>query len=280
MLCRTFAGKSYSFMEAKKRVIHILWTGGLDSTYRIVELSKRDCVIQPHYVPTDATFRKYELRAIESITSILTENDKTKATFLPLIVVNEKDIPRFPDIQFAWDKLQETRQFKSGQYQMLARYARHNKLQLEIGIQFSKNGSVVKVLDESCLINHPLYDDVMLVDPIKGKENYAGYTLFRDFLFPKSLFHKLKNEEVEELKTEGYSLVLKNVWSCFSPNFGLPCGHCFACRCAKAEGVGYMIPVTGNMLGYLRKRGGRTLRKILPPRVFELVKEHILKPLI
>lgn len=266
-------------METKKRMVHILWTGGLDSTYRVVELSKQDCIIQPHYITTDALFRKYELSAIESITMLLKENEKTIATILPPIIVNEKDIPKYPDIKFAWAMLQDKKNFKSGQYQMLARYARQSKLKMELGIQFSKNGSLVKILDESELISHPQYNDVMLIDPVKGQENYASYILFRDFLFPKSLFHKMKNEEVEVLKKEGYDLVLKNVWSCFSPIWGLPCGHCFACRCAKKEGVGDMIPVIGNMLGWARMAGGKSLRKILPSKAYERIR-YIIKKII
>ena len=37
-------------MTKEKRIVNIFWTGGLDSTFRIVELSQRQCTIQPYYI--------------------------------------------------------------------------------------------------------------------------------------------------------------------------------------------------------------------------------------
>lgn len=64
----------------KKREVHILWTGGLDSTYRVVELSKTDCVIHPHYIIiTSRRTVSNELRSISDITAILNSDKRTRA---------------------------------------------------------------------------------------------------------------------------------------------------------------------------------------------------------
>lgn len=261
------------------RIVHILWTGGLDSTYRVVELSRQKCVIQPHYILTSRRTVENELRAIREITAILNSDKRTIAQLLPVEIFSKYDLEEYPDIQMAWDLLHEKKDFKSRQYPLLTRYARQKKLKLEMGIQFSANGSVVKVVDESCLMDCPDDGDVMMIDPVKGSHEWASFTMFQDFLFPKSLYHKSKVDEIEELKRLGYETVLKKVWSCFWPVFGMPCGHCFACQSAMQEGAGELIPKVGYMLGSIRlyynkilRRLKKLLKRILPQRVYKVLR--------
>ena len=261
------------------RIVHIFWTGGLDSTYRVVELSRKECVIQPHYIITSRRTVENELKAISEITTILNSDKRTIAKLLPVETFPKTELEVYPDIQSAWDLLHELKDFKSQQYPLLTRYARQKKLKLEMGIQFSENGSVVKVVDQSYLIDCPDNDDVMMIDPEKGSHEWASFTLFKDFLYPKSLYHKTKAEEIEELKNWGYDKVLKKVWTCFNPVLGMPCGHCFACNSARKEGAGMMVPLTGYILGGIRLYYQKTLRltkkilrRILPQKVYNMLR--------
>ena len=261
------------------RIVHILWTGGLDSTYRMVELSREKCVIQPHYVIVDRKNIKNELKAIHEITTILNNDKRTIAEIRPVETFSKYDLVEYPDIQSAWEMLHEKKNFKSKQYPLLTRYARQKKLKLEMGIQFSKGGTVAKVIDESYLVDCPDDDEVMMIDPEKGSIEWASYTLFQDFRFPKSLYHKTKREEIEELKRLGYDKVLEKVWTCFTPVLGMPCGHCFACRSAIYEGAGELIPKAGYILGGIRlyfykilRRFKKLLKRILPQKVYNVLR--------
>ena len=256
----------------EKREVHILWTGGLDSTYRVVELSKTDCVIHPHYIIiTSRRTVENELKAMSEITTLLNGDKRTIAKLLPVETFPMSELETYADIQSAWELLHERKKFNSTQYPLLARYARQKKLKLEMGIQFSENGSVAEIIDESYLMDCPDNDDVMMMNPVKGSQEWASLTLFQDFLFPKSLYHKTKAEEIEELKNQGYDKVLKKVWTCFSPVLGIPCGHCFACESARKEGAGMMVPFVGYVLGGLRlyygkvrKNTKKLLKRLLP----------------
>lgn len=262
----------------ENRIVHIFWTGGLDSTYRMVELSRKECVIQPHYIITSRKSVDQELRAMAKILSLLQSDKRTIAKIQPLALFSKGDLVDYLDIQSAYDYLHENKDFKSGQYRLLARYARQKKLKLEMGIQFSGNGSVVKVIDESVLVDCPDNSDVMMIDPVKGSHEWASFTLFQDFLFPKSLYHKTKIEEIEELKQLDYNKVLKSVWSCFSPVLGMPCGHCFACKSSMQESAGMMVPFVGYVLGGIRlysqkalRRSKKLLKRLLPQRLIKLL---------
>ena len=246
----------------QKRDVHILWTGGLDSTYRVVELSQTDCVIHPHYIIiTGRGTVENELRAISDITAILNSDKRTIAKLLPVETIPMSEVEVYGDIQSAWELLHKNKKFNSTQYPLLARYARQKQLKMEMGIQFSGNGSVAEIVDESYLVDCPDSDDVLMIDPLKGSQEWASYTMFKDFLFPKSLYHKTKREEVEELKAQGYDKVLKKVWTCFNPVFGMPCGHCFPCKSAMKEGAGMMVPFVGYVLGGLRLYYNKLLKR-------------------
>lgn len=254
----------------EKREVHILWTGGMESTYRVVELSKTDCVIQPHYIIYKYRGKRkskdYELRAIRKITEILKKDDRTRATIMPPIIYdfNVQDaIEYYPDIREAGVILEKMKGYVSRQYLMFSCYARHENLKLEAGVRFSSHGSIGRVVDTSFLVRHPQYDDILMIDPEKGKEEWASYTIFKDFYFPKSLYHKEKSDEASELLNDGYREVVKNVWSCYDPIFGMPCGHCSPCRGAKLEGTGYLIPFMGNFLGAIRWRMTNFSKKVL-----------------
>jgi len=230
-------------MASERRRINILWTGGMDSTFRVVELSKCQCIIQPYYIAIG--HRKslhHELHAIEKISMILRNDKRTKAELLDPIIVNEKEIARDNDIFDSWLRLMKG---KSWQYHVLAKFVNQHHLEMEMGLQFSPNGSVAKTIDETLLIPHsdPNYN-VLVID--KTRANQDTMTIFGSFCFPKSLFHKTKRDEIDILCREGYEKVVKHVWFCFHPIWGYPCGQCAPCISYEKEGV--KISRIGKML--------------------------------
>lgn len=225
------------------RKICILWTGGMDSTFRVVELSRCWCTIQPYYIVIGK--RKsllHELNAIKTISQILRKDKRTKAELLDPIVVDEYEIGRDTETFDSWVRLMRG---KSWQYYLLAKYANQYHLEMEMGLQFSPNGTVANVIDESLLVHHPDSNyDVLVID--KNRADQDTLTVFGRFCFPKSLFHKSKKEEIDTLRRDGYEEVLKHVWFCFFPNWGFPCGHCPPCHSYEKEGV--RLPFIGKLL--------------------------------
>ncbi len=229
----------------EERHINILWTGGLDSTYRMVELSRRPCIVQPYYVLDNRASQKQELHAMESILRLLREDKKTRATLLDTIHVNEESLSTDYQILDSWLRLFPGRGTRSKQYYYLAIFAEQHHLHLEIGIQFSPNGTVAKAIDEPLLIPHPDADyDALMIDHSRADQDTIN--LFGHFYFPKSLYHKMKNEEVEDMQAMGAGEIIKHIWFCLTPIMGHPCGHCLPCRSTEKEGE--KIPITGKIL--------------------------------
>lgn len=63
-------------MNNENKVVNILWTGGWDSTYRIVELFREQVQIQPIYCcdPSRGSMQK-EVETMEKIRGALLEKD-------------------------------------------------------------------------------------------------------------------------------------------------------------------------------------------------------------
>lgn len=250
--------------------INILWTGGLDSTFRVVELSRYSCTIQPYYIVIGK--RKSlanELKAIKTISKILRKDKRTQAKLLDPIIVNEQDIPRDPTTFDSWFRLMRG---MSWQYYILAKYANLHKLEIEMGIQFSPNGSVARCIDESLLIPHPNSNyDVMIID--KNRAEQDAINVFGSFCFPKSLYHKTKKEEVEILRADGYGEVVNHVWFCFKPIFGFPCGHCAPCISSEIEGI--KIPRIGKILYSITNKSKKNKEKLTLKLNYEYTIENV-----
>lgn len=240
-------------MANEGRKINIFWTGGLDSTFRVVELSRYQCTIQPYYIMMEKRLSMHhELKAIETITRILRNDKRTKARLLDPILVEEYDIPRDTETFDSWVRMMRG---KSWQYYLLAKYANQYHLEMEMGIQFSPIGSIAMFIDEALLISHPDSNyNVKIIDKTRASKDTL--TVFGNFCFPESLYHKNKSEEINILRQEGYGEIVKHVWFCFDPLWGYPCGHCSPCISFEKEGV--RLPYMGKMLfrirGFFKKK--------------------------
>lgn len=230
-------------MIAEGRNINILWTGGMDSTFRIVELSQCQCTIQPYYIIMEK--RKslhHELKAIEIISRIIRKDKRTQAKLLDPIVVSEQEIPRDTNMFDSWYRLMKG---KSWQYYILAKYVNQHHLEMEMGLQFSPNGTVATSIDETLLVPYPDPNyNVQIID--KTRANQDTLNIFGSFCFPMSLFHKTKREEIDILLKKGYGKVVKHVWFCFNPIWGYPCGQCAPCISYEKEGM--RLPRIGKVL--------------------------------
>ncbi len=222
-------------MEKNRKVIcetpiQLLWTGGWDSSFRLVELSRMPVTVQPIYLFGDGRRSKsYELRAMQEILELLWNHSETRAEILPLKMVDIATVPQNQRITDAYNNI--TKQHKLGsQYEWIARYAAINPgVELcsekphDLGIGYMqtlivKEGRICQTHDVHEFRVESDSEDVMCIlgnvfFPIKGKTE-------RDML-------NLINQW-------GYKDVMSHIWFCHAPLNGAPCGMCRPC-CEKVE---------------------------------------------
>lgn len=213
-------------MKTDPQPFDVLWTGGWDSTYRILYLTlvKRH-IVQPHYIlDRDRASARCELGVMEKLRSSANARRGSEAIRAPRIAKLE-DIPLAEEAAARADQL--SRRHGIGvQYVALSEYARQQGIPtLELGIHVDdKAWAVAK--ETAPETAHPTDD---------------SYRLFERFTFP--LLDTTKLEMRERAKRYGFLDLLEQTWFCHIPTrSGQPCGFCNPCRWTAEEGLAYRLP--------------------------------------
>ena len=234
-----------------KRIVNILWTGGLDSSFRVIELSQMNVIIQPYYISDPVRkSQSYELNAIKKITKIIRTHSQTKATLLDVKIIQLNEIPSDSNITDTFNLLHE-KYIIGHQYDLIARYAHHNDIRFEMGLEKSDRSKAINCLKSECKLSPYIDGDykVYRVDPDGSTK--AGIILFSNIDLPMSLWNLTKPEEIERIKELGHLNTVKHTWFCHFPVFGLPCGHCNPCQDSLNEGLAFRVPRLGRLLYYV-----------------------------
>lgn len=246
----------------KPRIVNILWTGGLDSSFRVIELSQMEVIIQPYYIidPVRSSLH-YELKAIETISNIIRKHPKTKAQLLNLKKIYIKDINPDKDITDAFNRLHN--KYTIGhQYDLIARYAKQKNIRFEMSLEKSVRSKAMNcILSETNLASFS--DGKYKVLRVEQQNSTTdGWIIYSHIDLPVSLWEMTKEEEINRLKELGHQNTIKYTWFCHFPVWGMPCGHCNLCRDCLNEGLAFRVPKLGRLLYYIYKPYKTIMRKL------------------
>ena len=215
-----------------KKIIEILWTGGFDSTFRVVQLSKLPVKIQPYYIRDNRISENMELDAIEKISKSLRQKPETKCELLPLIKIQMNERIISEEITNAYLRIKKQRHLGS-QYDYMGRFASAHP-GIELGVlmgdhwkeMINKFGKVILKSDKDI-------GDYYVVDTDHSPEDLN--ILFQHYHFPLAAMTKLdlKQKYIEW----GYEDIMKLTWFCHTPIKGEPCGKCIPCNLAIEAGL-------------------------------------------
>jgi len=214
-------------MNETKRTVNILWTGGWDSTYRMVELSRMDVIIQPLYVYAEGRIsEKYEIRAMEKIINKLNNKTKTKATILPIDYIPFNSIDKNRSITAAYENIANEIPL-GGQYEWLPCLAlKYNNLEIGIEKAPPEQSGAINAIQNYGQMYYNKKLDTFLLDTKNSTDDLS--LLFNNLSFP--IIDKTGLEMKDNITQWGYKDVMENVWMCFTPIFGKPCGLCNPCK--------------------------------------------------
>lgn len=209
--------------------IKILWTGGWDSTFRIVELSQNNIIVQPIYVlDSERKSIEYELRAMKKIIEVLNKKEETKAKINPIKIIKKEDIKQNEEITKAYKIINERTKLGS-QHDWLARLAVEHK-GIEIGTEAGnpETSRIIKSINEFGKLI--IEDGIGYLD--KEKSSKEGMLVLGNFKYP--IIDKTERQMLDIIRESNYEDVMKHIWFCHTPINGEPCGVCHPC-CVKIE---------------------------------------------
>lgn len=215
--------------DEAKNITYIFWTGGWDSTYRIVELSRQAVTVQPVYCLThNRRSTSLELQHMEDIINALTIKPKTKATFLPIKKIDINTLQKNIVIENAFQEITKHNPLGT-QYIPLAKIAKQYP-GIELGLE-KPNGefsSAITTIDKfGKLIN---INGCLMLD--KDHTTSSCYALFGNMSFP--ICHITERDMLCNIKTWGYEDIMKLIWFCHTPlrenDEWKSCGICRPCQ--------------------------------------------------
>lgn len=249
-------------MENNKEIINILWTGGFDSSFRMVQLSKKNVTIQPYYLCDNRLSEQNELSAITQITEDIKKHSETKCTILPLIKYKVEDIAPDNEITESYLRLRE-KTFIGSQYDWLPRFAKQKQISgLELSLEKAESSKAQKCILEFGSLKPRNEGEISYYIIDKEKSNNDLVKVFGAFHFPVPLFETTKKEMVEEYKLLGFEETMNKTWFCFTPINNEPCGLCNPCMSAINEGMEFRFP-RSSLKRYKHRIYYKIKRKIL-----------------
>ncbi|MCI5162696.1 MAG: hypothetical protein D3917_11905 [Candidatus Electrothrix sp. AX5] len=224
----------------------ILWTGGWDSTFRILStlLTQDGPNIRPLYLlDTSRASTINELETIHKIKKQIFKKGKYYSDKLkPMLIIDSSDIPEISEIREAYCKIRQTNWLGS-QYVQLAELINHFKLTYpEISIEAD-----VKPLQVFLQSNVVTCNDINILPAKTNNGIFKSYCeIFKYFSFP--LIFKSKFDMHQESLSFEISEELQMSWFCHTPRRGQPCGLCGPCQDIVKADMAWRLPFLSRLI--------------------------------
>lgn len=232
--------------------VDLLWTGGWDSTFRLLQLLLVHRVpVVPWYL-CDGTrpSTPVELGTMQRIADRLrADHPHTRELLRPLRVASVEDVPVDDGILAALRAIRE-RSYIGSQYAWLPAFCEERGIaDMELGVHVDDK---VQALLRGFTIGfvHPCGFHSLRVDP-----RHAGTPEHRLFgLFSLPLFDIDKVGIAKEAESRGWEALMDMTWFCHTPVRGRPCGLCAPCVYTIEEGLAHRVPTSRRALSFLYRR--------------------------
>jgi len=218
---------------------NLLWTGGWDSTFRLLQLLLiKKQIVQPYYIIDEN--RKSTSKEIETIRKIkealFKKYPQTKKLIKPTIYFGKSDLEPNQKIFDQYENLRK-KQFFGTQYIWLAQFANQLKINgLELSIH--KDDKAKKIIEKNVIKKISKSGNYYC---LKNNPKKPNLKLFKNFRFP--LFNLTKVDMRNTAKEHGFLNLMRMTWFCHKPTkSGKPCGVCGPCQYAMQEGMQKRLP--------------------------------------
>ncbi|MGO4550276.1 hypothetical protein AB4059_04125 [Lysobacter sp. 2RAF19] len=220
----------------------MLWTGGWDSTFHLLQLlfEHRLPVVPIYLVDPTRKSSLIELETMDRIREALTQaHPETRALLHPTEMVRVADLAPDPTVQDAFDRM-ALRYGIGSQYAWLARFAKQRGLQdMEMSSERARHGASGVLMDCTVPAQSAHGYPTFRVAPDTADPDIG--VVFGAFAFP--MIGTTREDMTQVVKRNGWGELMGMTWFCHRPTRNAqPCGLCNPCRYVIDEGFGWRIP--------------------------------------
>lgn len=216
---------SQTIEDKQQSIVYILWTGGWDSTFRIVELSRIYTYIQPIYViDPNRKSKEYEIDAMNKIIKALQNRKETRAKFFPIKFWKLEDIPQDEEISRAYKTIHSKTNLGS-QHEWLAWLGKiYPGMEMGTEAGIPETSHIIDAISRYCDLE--IIDGIGRIKPETSTKE--GNLVLGWFTYP--IIMKTERDMVKQIRKWGYEDIMKLIWFCHRPIAGKPCGFCHPCE--------------------------------------------------
>ena len=234
-------------------IVNLLWTGGWDSTFRLLQLSEKEIEINIFYFIDKK--RKSTSIEIERMQKILEEIKKLKNSRAKIGDINYIEVDIIKN-KMKNDKITNSskylvKKYKIGtQYEWFALFCDYSNIDMEIGIEkplstigkaiYGEESKFIEIKEEK--FNNRLKIEIL-------DKSSSIYYLMKNFIFPLTALTKKDMEKIAIKK--GWMEIMKLTWFCHHPINSKPCGYCNPCQDAMEYGMSWRMPLISKIRYYL-----------------------------
>lgn len=224
----------------ERKTVNLLWTGGWDSTYRLLDLVLvQGRQVQPYYIIDHRRpSASIEMETMDRIRGRLAARGHL---VLPTRLFAMNEVAPYAEITDAYRRIKE-RGWLGDQYEWLGRWRKQHSIEdLELSVHREANGMVYNLIKDN------VYQDDDAAKLVENPEPNE-LQLFSGYRFP--VLHLEKRTMQAKAIAAGFADIMDLTWFCHHPVRGRACGKCNPCRYAIAEGMGNRIPWSGHVRSY------------------------------
>lgn len=226
------------------QIINLLWTGGWDSSFRLLDalLIKKMAVKTYYIIDYSRPSFAHEIKTINVIKEIIKNRYfDVKDNLLPTNFYLISDIQPNDEITQKFNNL-KAKDYLGIQYEWLARFAEENNIH-DLELSIHGGGNSYKFLEESVeLISNNNDSYYRLKSEIDDNNNLS---IFKYYRFPILKLSKLDMKSIAA--KNNFDDILNLTWFCHKPYHNKPCGTCVPCRQTIKHGMGERIPISGKI---------------------------------
>jgi 7-cyano-7-deazaguanine synthase in queuosine biosynthesis len=244
--------------EAGKK-IHIFWTGGWDSTFRLLQLlNTTNAIVQPHYIIRHENITGIEVYVMTLIRrEIFNSYPEVRSRFLPTRYVNQDLIKTNNDIESQITELRKSTKVNE-QYRLMANYcSEYGIKEIEVSLDKTPGQTAEEWLNE----------------------HFKGISAFDCFRYP--VFHLTKYDMYMIAKKNKWDHILSMTSFCRRPSIKIePCGVCGPCVDTVNSGLGFRLPVVARIKAKLqlplRKYWRNNYNNNKDTKLFRFIEKHFI----